>query len=404
MPELKPGRVTLALAFADIAVFLAMLASGVSLLAPSPVDLVDWGALLGPLTIGHEWWRIGTAIFLHVGAVHLVLNLLCLLSLGPMAEAEFGPLTFLAGYLLAGLGGSLASLAIHPGIVGAGASGAIFGIASWLLVAGVVREYRHGDPGLRAATSRLGLFLIANLGYGLVQPEIDNAAHLGGLATGALLGLTALARQKDDARAWIWPGMVGVAGLLVLAAIGVAKLRPFSPDDRTAVRFEQEAARLSREVATRTEAVAVTQAAELRDSISGLQAAIRKRPDSAEAYARLAEVQALRGKTEAAEQTLLEGLARAPGNPGILAVLGTLRFNEGRFADAVVAYEQVLAADTNDAEARYNLAFAYQALGVAATEAGDRPRAKAAWTRVLQLHADAQMDEIAARNLGAPTP
>lgn len=399
MDSLKPVRITLLLASTNIAVFLAMVLSGVSILDPHPIALIDWGALYGPLTIGHQWWRTGSSMFLHVGVVHLVLNLLCLLSLGPIAEAAFGSSTFLAGYLLAGLGGAITSLAVHPTYVGAGASGAIFGTASWLLVAGVSSKYRYQDPSLSTATGRLGVFLIANLLYGLFRPEIDNAAHIGGLVIGALLGLPMLFGRPRPNSFAARPGLLAAGGLIVVGAFGVAEVHYLSPGDRVAAQFEVAAGRMQRQNGARADSAATVLSTNLRDRVATLQATIRQHPDSILAYVLLAEARSLQGNADEAELTLRQGLMYAPGDVSLLTALGNLYLNHQQFDEAVAAYEQVLAADTNSADARYNLAYAYQGQGIAATEAGDRSKAVAAWKRVLKLHADSQLDEAASRNL-----
>ena len=117
------------LAAVCVLVFLAMTLSGVSPLEPSIEALLDWGANFGPfVAVDHEYWRLFTSMFLHVGLLHLAFNMWCLLAAGPMIERFFGNLAFAVVYVISGLGGSLASTAVHPLLVSAGASGAIFGI------------------------------------------------------------------------------------------------------------------------------------------------------------------------------------------------------------------------------------------------------------------------------------
>src|SRR2546428_7607081 len=72
-------------------------------------------------------------MFVHIGFLHILLNMYCLYRLGPLAERMLGPWKVAALYLLSGMGGNVASVAIHPMIVAAGASGAIFGVAGALL-------------------------------------------------------------------------------------------------------------------------------------------------------------------------------------------------------------------------------------------------------------------------------
>ena len=117
------------LVVACVAVFAAMVVRGVSPTEPSIEALLDWGGNFGPyVAVDHEYWRLFTSMFLHVGFLHLLFNMWCLLAAGPMVERFFGNLGFAVIYVISGIGGALASTAFHPLLVSAGASGAIFGI------------------------------------------------------------------------------------------------------------------------------------------------------------------------------------------------------------------------------------------------------------------------------------
>ena len=87
-------------------------------------DGVGEDASYGPLELSTEWWRLFTAMFVHIGVIHIALNMYCLWSLGPLAERLFGRWKFLSLYLLSGVGGNVLSVALHPTLVAAGASGA----------------------------------------------------------------------------------------------------------------------------------------------------------------------------------------------------------------------------------------------------------------------------------------
>ncbi len=145
--------VTPALIAANVAYFaIAVPSRGVPDRPRSPASPRLSERLYGPLVFEGEWWRIASANFVHIGFLHLFLNMWCLWSLGNAAERMFGNLTFLIIYLLSGIGGSLASLAWHPSVLSAGASGAIFGIAGALvsmLYFGDIRVPRQG--GARSA-------------------------------------------------------------------------------------------------------------------------------------------------------------------------------------------------------------------------------------------------------------
>jgi rhomboid protease GluP len=179
----------------NILVFIAMVLSGVNLVSPSVGAVLAWGADYGPLTLHGQLWRIVTSMFLHFGIIHIGMNMYVLYQIGPFTERLYGHLRYFVLYMLAGVGGSLVSLWIHPNDVGAGASGAIFGVYGGLLA--FMFAHRNGIPAAsRSAIVRsAAIFLGYNLIYGL-QGSIDLSAHIGGLAAGFLLGmLLAVGRQ-----------------------------------------------------------------------------------------------------------------------------------------------------------------------------------------------------------------
>ncbi len=184
-----------------------------------------------------------SATFVHIGVIHLFFNMQCLWSLGNMAERMFGNGTFLMLYVLSGLGGSIASLWSNPTTVSAGASGAIFGIAGGL----VALLYLGKQSAPRAAINRglnsILLFVGYNLVFGFAVPGIDNAAHLGGLVTGFIVGaslIRPLPLLKIRSRLGNFIALLGVALILVLGA-GLVK-KPTAPvivDERALNHFNQ---------------------------------------------------------------------------------------------------------------------------------------------------------------------
>ena len=119
--------VTHLLVFANVAVFLAMLADGAGLFESNSAVHLRWGANFGPVTKEGEWWRLAACTFLHFGLVHLAMNMWALWGAGGLVERLYGNLAFLSIYLFAGLTGSFASLYWNADkVVSAGASGAVF--------------------------------------------------------------------------------------------------------------------------------------------------------------------------------------------------------------------------------------------------------------------------------------
>ena len=91
--------------------------------------LVEMGALFGPFTVHKgEWWRLLSAMFLHGGMTHLLMNMFSLYIVGRGAETYFDTRSYLSIYFFSGIIGGLTSLYMHPVSVGVGASGAIFGV------------------------------------------------------------------------------------------------------------------------------------------------------------------------------------------------------------------------------------------------------------------------------------
>jgi rhomboid protease GluP len=174
---------------ANVAVFALMALAGVDVMQPEAQDLLRWGANSGALVGSGEPWRLLTAAFVHVGLLHLAMNMYVLWQIGPFVERLVGNAGFLALYVVSGLAGSLASAAWHPLVTSAGASGALFGVIGALL--GVLARRPMGMPPQAVALMRRNLIVLigANVLLGLSIPQIDNAGHFGGLAAGFACGL-----------------------------------------------------------------------------------------------------------------------------------------------------------------------------------------------------------------------
>ncbi len=178
-------------------VFGLMVLSGLSATDPTGRALAAWGSNVSGLTLPGQPWRLVSYMFLHAGVSHLLLNMFSLWLLGLLVEARVGGARLLLVYLASGVGAGLCSLWWHAGgINSVGASGAIFGLYG-LLLALLVSKKLVLDKSDRRAMLGLVLYLVlSNLLSGLTG-NIDNAAHLGGLATGLLLaGPLALLRLK----------------------------------------------------------------------------------------------------------------------------------------------------------------------------------------------------------------
>src|SRR5690606_32862948 len=125
-PAMRPW-VAIFLAIANVAAFGWEIAAGAHVVQPTAQWMLEHGGNFGPLTLAGEQWRLLTSMFLHYGALHLVMNMVGLLDGGRHVERMYGHAGFAALYLVSGLAGSLAS-SIRGQAVSAGASGAVFGI------------------------------------------------------------------------------------------------------------------------------------------------------------------------------------------------------------------------------------------------------------------------------------
>jgi membrane associated rhomboid family serine protease len=187
-PAITLSPCVLAFLILNVAAFVAEIVLG----GPTnPITLHRLGWLDTDYVIyGHQYWRLLTALFLHYGALHLIVNMFALLLLGPALERKIGPVPFGVGYLLSGLGSSITVVLLTKwhasgAVQLVGASGCVMGIVGvW---AGILLRYRHLPLALRRLRSIImivGLQVI----FDLITPQVSMAAHLGGLATGFLLG------------------------------------------------------------------------------------------------------------------------------------------------------------------------------------------------------------------------
>jgi membrane associated rhomboid family serine protease len=149
--------------------------------------LVAYGAKYNEAILEGQYWRFVTPIFLHASLLHVSLNMLNLIVLGVFVERIFGHLRFLLIYLVTGIISIIASFYFAPQEISVGASGAIFGlVGAYSLFVFIHRKnYRYGGI---PALSWLVLIIGLNLGIGLIIPNVDNYAHVGGFLSGCILG------------------------------------------------------------------------------------------------------------------------------------------------------------------------------------------------------------------------
>lgn len=152
------------------------------------LNLLHQGALFNPLTLGTQAYRLFTHMFLHASVMHLAFNMYALYSVGNVLEQQIGTKKYVAVYFIAGMASALNSLYWSLFTIGVGASGAIFGLFGFSLVLNIFLSRREGLS-IRPIVTNFAIFLGINLLFAKAF-NADNAAHMGGLAAGALLGAT----------------------------------------------------------------------------------------------------------------------------------------------------------------------------------------------------------------------
>jgi membrane associated rhomboid family serine protease len=192
--------VTYALAGICVAVYLVGLLAG-----QDERMIIEFALHPSSVAVNDEWYRLMTSIFLHASLLHILFNMYVLVVLGPTLERILGHGRYLVLFLVAGLGGAVASFTFSaPTTRSVGASGAIFGLMGALLVAG--RRLRYD-------VTQVAVLIGINIVIGFLPGAgVDWRAHLGGLVTGAAAAAVMI---MPDGRRKV---AVEILGLLVIVA------------------------------------------------------------------------------------------------------------------------------------------------------------------------------------------
>jgi membrane associated rhomboid family serine protease/Flp pilus assembly protein TadD len=324
----------------NLLVFVAMVLNGISATDPGGEALVRWGANWGRLTMTGQWWRLITYMFLHIGIIHIALNMWCLWDLGMLCESLFGTWTFGAVYVVCGIAGGIASLAWHPYTVSAGASGAIFGLVGALIAAFYLGEFSMPQGFIRAHLRSLLIFSAYSLLYGLIG-RVDNAAHIGGLVTGLAFGAL-IARVAPSMENVLTRGaVVSFVALLVLAGGWLRYCRSYA----LYYRWGDELLSQNRVV----------------EAIADFQRAIRVKPNYIPAHLALAYAYSSIPNYVQAEAELKKALELDPQNATAHYNLGFVYLNEQRTSEAREIFKRILTADPNSASAHFGLGASFAA-------------------------------------------
>ncbi len=171
-----------------------MVMSGVDIMFPDSASLIKWGANFTFLTLKGEWWRLISSCFLHIGIAHLFFNMYALMYIGLLLEPHLGKTRFITAYLITGIAASMTSLWWHDRALSAGASGAIFGMYGVFLAMLTTNIIKNSSR--KALLTSIAFFVGYNL-IGGMEYGIDNAAHIGGLISGIIIGYAYVTGLKN---------------------------------------------------------------------------------------------------------------------------------------------------------------------------------------------------------------
>jgi rhomboid protease GluP len=201
----------------NIAIFVLMIVSGVNFMHPDNESLLKWGANFRPITLEGESWRLITNCFLHIGIFHLLMNMYALLYIGLLLEPHLGKARFTAAYLLTGITASIASLWWHDLTISAGASGAIFGMYGVFLA--MLTTNLIEKSARKALLTSIAVFVGYNILNGLKPNSgIDNAAHIGGLLGGLVIGYALIPSLKKTNENKLKYTTIGLLTVLILVS------------------------------------------------------------------------------------------------------------------------------------------------------------------------------------------
>jgi rhomboid protease GluP len=179
------------------------------------LTLLLFGAKSARIVVDGEWWRLITAGFLHGGIMHILMNSWVLFDVGAQMEETFGTSRYLVVYFVSTITGYLASLWWAPAVPSIGASAAIMGLVG-AMIANSVRDRSSYGAAVRKMYTRWVIYILL---FGLLPFfNIDNAAHIGGLAGGFVVGYLAETPRMSRSLEGFWRAAAGVAAAITAVA------------------------------------------------------------------------------------------------------------------------------------------------------------------------------------------
>jgi rhomboid protease GluP len=171
--------------------------------------LYAFGAKFGPAIVqGHQWWRLVTAGFLHGGLLHIAMNSWVLFDLGAQVEEIYGAARLIVFYFVATVAGFALSLWWSPGVLSIGASAGLMGLIGAMIALGV-RNPGSAGSAIRGMYIRWAVYILI---FGLLPGfNVDNAAHIGGLAAGfGAAYIAGMPSRSTSGQETFWRGAAGV--------------------------------------------------------------------------------------------------------------------------------------------------------------------------------------------------
>lgn len=189
-----PYKTTALLILINIAVFVAMVIYGLNIISPTARELLEIGGNRRFEVINGAYWRLFTSIFIHAGFLHLFINMFGLVISASFLEGILGRTKLIVSFIITGIFASLASVLWYQNTVSVGASGAIFGLYGVILAFTVFKIFPKYTR--KITWMLLGLYAGVSLVFGFFG-GIDNAAHIGGLVSGFVLGGIFILTDKE---------------------------------------------------------------------------------------------------------------------------------------------------------------------------------------------------------------
>jgi len=387
--------VTTTILAVNVLVFVAMVFRGVPIMSPDTGPLLKWGADFGPLSLGREPWRILASNYVHIGLIHIAVNMWALWQLGRLSERIFGGLAYFLAYTASGIAGSLLSLLHHPDVPSAGASGAIFGLIGALIGALYLGKVPIA-PAARKGLLRSLLWTAGiNLYLGATIPGIDNAGHMGGLIMGLGIGAVvgrqlmepAEKRRQHEVLTFLGVAIVLIAfGMFVkqkngyVAALDVADRAISSGKPDQAIRELKEylAHDPQNAIALNMLAGVYMSKNDYPQAEIALQKVLEIEPSNLTAKRILGLVYAGEHRYEDARKVFEQLVQQNPQNDDAWVLLGASLDGANREQDAVDAYNKAIAINPKNAEA-------YRQLGLAQSKLNNLTAAISAVRKAAEL-------------------